>query len=53
MPADSSEQQTFAIIDSTVRQYLAEGRDEPVEDFTASTPFMDAGLDSLDMLKVS
>ena len=43
----------FDIIDSTVRLYLAEGRDEPVADFTVTTPFMDAGLDSLDMLKVS
>ena len=53
LPLESSEQHVFDIIDSTLRQYLAEGRDEPVADFTFTTPFMDAGLDSLDLLKVS
>lgn len=35
-----------------VQNYLTEARGDPADDFTADTPFMDAGLDSLDMLKV-
>ncbi len=40
------------VIASVVMQYLSEARSEPLEDLDFSTPFMDAGLDSLDMLKV-
>lgn len=32
-------------------RYLREAMDEPPEDLTAATTFMDAGLDSLDLLK--
>lgn len=35
-----------------VTLYLEEAVDEPPEGFTAQTSFMDAGLDSLDLLKV-
>ena len=38
---------------AVIQGYLTEARGEPVEGFTADTPFMDAGLDSLDMLKAS
>ena len=41
------------VIASVVMQYLSEARSEPLEEVDFSTPFMDAGLDSLDMLKVS
>ena len=44
-----------SIIDSlcsVVKEYLTEARGAPVDDFNPDTPFMDAGLDSLDMLKV-
>ena len=36
---------------AVIQGYLTEARGEPVDDFTFDTPFMDAGLDSLDMLK--
>ena len=35
-----------------MRLYLSECLNEPITDFTPATPFMEAGLDSLDMLKV-
>lgn len=40
-------------ISRIVSEYLSQVRDESSEDFNLDTPFMDAGLDSLDMLKVS
>ena len=40
------------LIAGIVIQYLTEARAEPIEDVSFSTPLMDAGLDSLDMLKV-
>ena len=36
-----------------LEEYLTQARGEPGEALTVDTPFMDAGLDSLDMLKVS
>jgi hypothetical protein len=37
---------------AVIQEYLTEARGESVDGFTVDTPFMDAGLDSLDMLKV-
>ena len=42
-----------ASMSAVIQEYLSEARGAEVDDFTADTPFMDAGLDSLDMLKVS
>lgn len=36
-----------------VQGYLIDARGEVEDEFTTETPFMDAGLDSLDMLKVN
>lgn len=49
-PADASSQRD--LIASIVTQYLSEARAEPLEGISFSTPLMEAGLDSLDMLKV-
>lgn len=38
---------------SLLSTYLEEALDEPPEEFSAQTSFMDAGLDSLDLLKVN
>ena len=46
------QQQILEAVDATVRDYLADSRGEPVTDIGPDTPFMIAGLDSLDMLKV-
>ena len=43
----------FAAILHTVTQYLALALGAPPKDFTADTSFMEAGLDSLDLLKVT
>jgi len=40
------------VIITLMSVYLEEALEEPPEDFTAQTSFMDAGLDSLDLLKV-
>lgn len=42
----------FAAILHTVTEYLTAGLGAPPKDFSTDTPFMDAGLDSLDLLKV-
>lgn len=52
----SAENEYKDIVDSlteVVQGYLTDARGDPADDFTADTPFMEAGLDSLDMLKVS
>ena len=41
------------ILAGVVREYLSEARGSLTDDFGDDTPFMDAGLDSLDLLKVS
>ena len=46
------QQQVFEMVDAIIKEYLAEGRGSPLETFSPSMPFMEAGLDSLDMLKV-
>ena len=51
--SDGYEQQIFDVVDATVREYIAEGRGEPLAPLPPGMPFMEAGLDSLDMLKVS
>lgn len=43
----------LATIMSLVTVYLEEALDEPAGDVTPQTSFMDAGLDSLDLLKVN
>lgn len=48
--ADANSQRD--LIASIVIQYLSEARAETLEDISFSTPLMEAGLDSLDMLKV-
>ena len=51
----TTEDEYKGIVDSlaeVVQNYLTEARGDPADDFTADMPFMDAGLDSLDMLKV-
>ncbi|KAK9830427.1 hypothetical protein WJX72_011727 [[Myrmecia] bisecta] len=50
---DAVRERCFGVISATVQAYLMEGRSEPIEDFGPSTPLMDAGLDSLDMLKMA
>ncbi len=49
-----SVQQTpeFAAILNTVTEYLTASLGAPSKDFATDTPFMEAGLDSLDLLKV-
>jgi acyl carrier protein len=42
----------LAAIMGLVTVYLEEALDEPPGDVTPQTSFMDAGLDSLDLLKV-
>lgn len=42
----------LALVMNTLQQYLEEALDEVPEDLTEDTTFMDAGLDSLDLLKV-
>ena len=42
----------FAAALRVVTEYLSLSLGPPSEDFTPNTPFMDAGLDSLDLLKV-
>ena len=42
----------FAAVLHTVTQYLALSLGAPAKDFTTDTSFMEAGLDSLDLLKV-
>lgn len=42
----------FAAILHTVTEYLTLSLGTPPKDFTTDTPFMEAGLDSLDLLKV-
>lgn len=55
LPAAAESGKEFEAIKSrlsaVVREYLTEARGAEVDDFSADTPFMDAGLDSLDMLK--
>ena len=46
-------QRIFATVDATIRAYLDSTQEEPLAGFSAATPLMDAGLDSLDMLKAS
>eukprot|EP00884_Botryococcus_braunii_P010943 jgi/Botrbrau1/19850/Bobra.0124s0086.1 len=43
----------YAAIVSEVEEYIKESRDDPEEIFSADVPFMDAGLDSLDLLKLA
>ena len=46
----------LAVLDTVVgvlEEYLTQARGDTGEALTLDTPFMDAGLDSLDMLKVS
>lgn len=50
---EAYQQHIFEVVDATVREYLAEGRGEPLAELPPGMPFMEAGLDSLDMLKVS
>lgn len=42
---------TVELVVGLLGRYLREAVDEPPEDLTAATTFMDAGLDSLDLLK--
>jgi Phosphopantetheine attachment site len=49
---DSGYGSVLAAIMGLVTVYLEEALDEPPGDVTPQTSFMDAGLDSLDLLKV-
>lgn len=44
---------TVDLVLGLLHQYLQEALDDCPEELTADTTFMDAGLDSLDLLKVS
>ena len=50
--ASDYHRQVIEVVDTTLRQYLTEGRGSPLEPLSPCMPFMEAGLDSLDMLKV-
>ena len=50
--AEDEYQGIVGSLTAVVQGYLSEARGDPVDDFSADTPFMEAGLDSLDMLKV-
>ena len=49
---DGGYSSVLATIMGLVTVYLEEALDEPPGDVTPQTSFMDAGLDSLDLLKV-
>lgn len=57
LPDDGHDDRDFLSLVCTlagvVREYLSEARGSLADDFKDDTPFMDAGLDSLDMLKVT
>jgi hypothetical protein len=50
---DEEYDRVYNIILTEVQQYVRESRGDPDEDFNLEIPLMDAGLDSLDLLKVS
>ena len=51
--ANDTHLDVLATVRGTVVQFLEQSRGEPIDDaFTDHTPFMDAGLDSLDIMKV-
>lgn len=50
--ASKEQQHVFEVIEAIVHDFVTEGRGDPVADLDPATPFMAAGLDSLDMLKV-
>ena len=50
--SDAEHLDLVAVVRATVVHFIEQGRGEAAEDFTDHTPFMDAGLDSLDVMKV-
>ena len=50
--SDGGYSSVLATVMGLVTVYLEEALDEPPADVTPQTSFMDAGLDSLDLLKV-
>ena len=53
LPEDDGFLAVLDTVAGVLEEYLAQARGEPGEALTLDTPFMDAGLDSLDMLKVT
>lgn len=51
-PETSQYQEAYAAIVAETGLFIKESRDDPDEGFDANSSFMDAGLDSLDVLKV-
>ena len=49
---DGSHLDVVATVRTTVVHFIEQSRGEAAIDFTDRTPFMDAGLDSLDIMKV-
>jgi len=47
----SSHLDVLATVRNTVVHFIKQSRGEAADDFTDRTPFMDAGLDSLDIMK--
>ena len=47
----SSHLDVVAAVRGTVVHFIEQSRGEAANDFTDHTPFMDAGLDSLDIMK--
>lgn len=50
-PGPASYLSVVDAVGKVVSEYLTEARGEPLQNFSPDVPFMDAGLDSLDMLK--
>jgi hypothetical protein len=49
---DAEHLDLVAVVRATVVHFIEQSRGEAADDFTDHTPFMDAGLDSLDVMKV-
>ena len=50
--ADAAHLDVVAAVRVTVVHFIEQSGGEAADDFTDHTPFMDAGLDSLDVMKV-